>query len=160
MLRIVVLLALIAIGLLLWYKVKSAPDKERKKLIFQILAGAFAALMIFMAATGRLNVVYAAIAGIVAFLPRIAHLLKFLPLINKVRQAAAGGKQSSKQSANQSRSAMNKDKAYEVLGLKPGASKQEIITAHKKMMQKNHPDRGGSDYLAAEINTAKDTLLG
>ena len=55
---------------------------------------------------------------------------------------------------------MNKDKAYEVLGLKPGASKEEIITAHKKMMQKNHPDRGGSDYLAAEINTAKDTLLG
>ena len=159
MLRIVVLLALIAIGLLLWYKVKSAPDKERKKLIFQILAGAFAALMIFMAATGRLNVVYAAIAGIVAFIPRIAHLLKFLPLINKVRQAATSKQQSSKQSARQS-GGMNKDKAYEVLGLKPGASKQEIITAHKKMMQKYHPDRGGSDYLAAEINTAKDTLLG
>ena len=95
MFRIVVLLALIAIGLLLWYKVKSAPDKDRKKLLFQIGAGAFAALMIFMAATGRLNVIYAAIAGIVAFIPRIAHLLKFLPLVNKVRQAASSKQQSS-----------------------------------------------------------------
>jgi DnaJ-class molecular chaperone len=54
---------------------------------------------------------------------------------------------------------MTKEKAYEVLGLKPGANREEIITAHKRMMQKVHPDRGGSDYLAAEINQAKDTLL-
>ena len=158
MFRIVILLALIAVGLLLWYKVKTAPEDERKKLIFQIFAGAFAALMIFLAATGRLNVIYAAIAGIVAFIPRVAHLLKYLPLINKIRQAAAGKQQSSTHSARQG--AVNRDKAYEILGLKPGASKEEIITAHKKMMQKYHPDRGGSDYLAAEINTAKDTLLG
>lgn len=54
---------------------------------------------------------------------------------------------------------LNEEAAYAILGLRPGADRSEIIAAHRRMMQKMHPDRGGSDYLAAQINQAKDLLL-
>ena len=54
---------------------------------------------------------------------------------------------------------MNKEKAYDILGLKPGASKAEIKKQYKEMMKKIHPDVGGSKYLSNIVNEAKDTLL-
>nr|WP_279538403.1 DnaJ domain-containing protein [Pseudomaricurvus alcaniphilus] len=54
---------------------------------------------------------------------------------------------------------MTRSEALQVLGLSDTAEKQDIIKAHRKLMQKVHPDHGGSDYLAAKINQAKDFLL-
>ncbi len=57
------------------------------------------------------------------------------------------------------RSDMTSAEALAVLGLQAGASADEVRAAHRKLIEQVHPDKGGNDYLAAQINTARDVLL-
>ena len=160
MTRLIILIAIIGIALILWHKITRSKGDERKKMIFWSVIGSLAAILTILALTGHLNIITAAIAGLVALLPRAMQFAKYLPFINRLYQKNNQQHQQQAHTPPPGRQAMSPDEAREVLGLKPGHTKENVIQAHRRMMQKVHPDRGGSDYLAAQINKAKDTLLG
>ncbi|HET8903423.1 MAG TPA: DnaJ domain-containing protein [Saccharospirillum sp.] len=76
------------------------------------------------------------------------------------RQDDPGARQDDTEQAHSNDTgAMTDADAYNILGLEPGADRDAIIQAHRRLMQKAHPDRGGSDWLAARINAARSQLL-
>lgn len=102
--------------------------------------------------------------------PAIGALLMFGPLIwNRLRAsqmrnqqfwgAGASAKNRAQPPPRASGGGMTRSEAYEVLGLAPGASEADIRAAHHRLMRSAHPDSGGSDWLAARINMARDILL-
>ncbi|MCK5394462.1 MAG: molecular chaperone DnaJ [Gammaproteobacteria bacterium] len=162
MARFIILIAVFGIALILWHKISKTSGAERKKLIFWSITGSIIAILGLLAVTGHLNVITAAIAGAVALLPKLLQFAKYLPFVSRLytqQKQQQNGQQQTQTPPSRGKQAMSTDEAMEILALKPGYSKDDVIQAHRRMMQKMHPDRGGSDYLAAQINKAKDTLL-
>lgn len=85
------------------------------------------------------------------------YLDRFMPDWREHARGSAGANGSAHPAAAP---AMTPDEALAILGLKAGASPDEIKAAHHRLMMKIHPDQGGSDALAAQVNRAKDVLLG
>lgn len=162
MIRIVVLIALVvAIFAVRWF-LTATPDmvsKRLKQLAWMLLVALLLGLMI----AGKLNGLLALFGVMVAFFVRsLPVLLKYAPHIHSLWRhfKSAQSQQRGTDTQRNSMGAMSKIQAYEVLGLRPGASEEEIVSAHRKLISRLHPDRGGSDYLAAQINLAKKVLLG
>jgi hypothetical protein len=124
-------------------------------------------ILLLLAATGKLNWLFALIGVAVAFIARMMPvILRYAPALQRLWFTFKAGKQNAGHSpgSRSHQTSVNKgnitvEQAYQVLGLKPGASRQEIVAAHKRLMMKVHPDKGGSDFLAAQLNRAKDRLL-
>lgn len=253
MLGRLVLLAALVVAILWWldWFRRTPPQQVAKTLRLSLLLGALGLLLV-LAVTGRLNPLFAALAGAVALFLRLFYVLRLLPLVRQILrhlglgpvpgaetgEARAGSGPTSSirtrflamtldhQSGEMDgqvlegplrdrllsrldegqladlyglcrsqddesaavleayldrrlgpdwrenwrreqtwtppsgAGAMNEEEAYAVLGLPRGASADEIRGAHRRLMQRIHPDRGGSDYLAAKINQAKRLLLG
>lgn len=65
-----------------------------------------------------------------------------------------------RRTAPQPSASMSHEEALKVLGLDPGAGPEAVREAHRRLIAKAHPDGGGSTYLAAKVNEARDVLLG
>jgi hypothetical protein len=162
MIRLILLLGIILFAFFIIRKFLSTPAQEITNIIKKIGGVLLIIGIILLVTTGKLNGLIA-VAGILVafFVKQIPYILRYFPqlysvwmMINKGNQQQPGYRKTSAKSKN-----MSEDEARDVLGITSSASKEEIIMAHRKLMQKMHPDRGGSNYLAAKINQAKKVLL-
>lgn len=161
MIRIYLLVIIIAA--FFWTKglLKKTAD-ERKPYIRKSALYTLVPVIVFLAATGRLNWVIAALGVMIASVSRLLPVaLRYAPQLQRLWSTfrSQGNFSKENQGVQKASAIMTVDEACKVLGVSTAATRQEIIDAHRKLILKNHPDRGGSSYLAAQINRAKEMLL-
>ena len=139
-----IMLLLVGILLIMLVTRMTARNLKLTALAFIFILAATA--VIIFAIAGRYGL--AAPAGALALWGMRAYLLA-----RQIRATAGPPAQPGKQ-------AMSRAEALDILGLEEGASADEIETAYKALIVKNHPDQGGTDWLAARLNEARDILLG
>ena len=156
----VILLIIAAFFAIRWFKkTPSAIVARHVRMIVLIFLGT---ALIFLAASGRLNWIIAVVGIVLAFLLRMMPMIaRLAPELYRLWLLFKGVRQNtSHQTYSKAGSAsMSLEEAYNILGLSPGATRQQVTLAHRKLIQKIHPDRGGNDYLASKINLAKKMLL-
>lgn len=168
MIRVLLLVIVITLGFILYKKYQKLPPAQQRKMLWRMATGGFIGLLVLLVATGRMHWVGAVLGALLPFV-RIAFglLMQVLPMWLQRKQAASNSQDNPEGKREQpaaNTATISVSEALEVLGLKgdlkSGAISREMINnAHRSLIQKLHPDRGGNDYLAAKINQARDTLL-
>ena len=147
---VVLLLLGLAFGLFTLSKDLRGPGREQA--IRLLIGGLVTGASIFLAL--RVQQFWIAILGVVWLLVQ----KRVLAGIGATK--AEGANSGRARDAGVSSTRMSRAEALSVLGLSDGVSREEILAAYRSLITRMHPDRGGSSYLAAKINQAKDVLIG
>ncbi|MGA1370791.1 MAG: DnaJ domain-containing protein [Pseudomonadales bacterium] len=157
---LIVLGALAALLAALWLISRSirAWRSGDRGTLFALIAALGAVALAALIATGRMHWLGALAAAALPFLRRLGGLFRLLPLIGSVLRSTRGAR-SGARTPGAARTAMSRREALHVLGLEEDATDAAIIEAHRRLMQRVHPDRGGSAFLAQQLNEARRVLL-
>lgn len=149
---------ILIVGFRCWAALKKHSAKERKKLAIKSTIYVLITIIILLAISGRISWIVAAGAALIPIVKIIfIFIWKSLPLIQVwMRTRGARGNRTSSVDTNNK---ITKSEAWEILDLEPGSADEKIIQKHRELMQKLHPDRGGSNYMASKLNLARDVLL-
>ena len=144
---IYILLIILALISIIYIKKKT---KSKSQFFFIVIVG----IILFLVATGRAHWLSAIFVALIPIAKKLFLILRYLPIIQRF---ASNRRNSS--NTTRKKNQMSKAEAAKILGISENSTKEEIISAHKKQMQKHHPDKGGSKEMAVKINNAKEVLL-
>lgn len=150
MILILWLLGLLIVALTVRQLLKRAP-KNGKPFLLRVVVVLILLIAAAMAMRGLWPVAMSLLGGLMVYGRPVLQAFGLWKMMQSSRQH-----QQAKQTPA---TGMTVELALQILELEDNPSKEDILTAHKKMMAKNHPDKGGSTYLASQINQAKDILL-
>ncbi|MCF6219375.1 MAG: hypothetical protein L3J94_11615 [Gammaproteobacteria bacterium] len=137
-----------------WFARAKVDDAKRaiQVVIFTLVL----ALVLFLVVSGKLSWLFAAAVAAYPIIQRIWSGWRIFRWL-KARKQQQNGQDAP--AAKPNRGGMSAETAYATLKPKPGASREEVIAAHRTLMSKAHPDRGGSDQQAQQLNAAKAFLI-
>lgn len=135
------------------------PNNWPRQPIVTLAIGTLVLALVVMIATGRLHWLSAAITGAIPFLRRFVQLIRFAPLLKRFMPGLFKTARTRRPNGPPAQSSLTKDQARAMLEVARGAGREDIVAAHRRLMARNHPDRGGSNYIAAQLNEAKELLL-
>lgn len=149
-------------GLLLagYFWIRQLPAHKRTTAMIKLVLLLLTVVLVVLTVTGRIHWIGAVFASLFFLLKKYQVLFRFIPLLGKLfkhtQQTGEPGQGSQRPNGSHT---MTRAEALKMLGLEEGCSDEEIIQAHRRLMQKVHPDHGGNAYLAAQLNEARSLLL-
>jgi DnaJ family protein C protein 19 len=152
MLQLLVIVAIIAFFIVIGH-VRRQPTEKRNPLIIRYTLYGALVIIIGLVVTGRMHWLAAPIAAVLPVIQRLLPwVIRFLPFMKKqqVKQDPPNPTSNDK---------MDLSQALRIFGFDKVPDKETITQRHRELIHKNHPDRGGSDYIAAQINEARDVLV-
>lgn len=166
MLKILVFAVIVTLIIIGSAHYKKLDPAQKRKALWRMGTGAFLSVLVLLVVTGRMHWLGAAVGALVPFIRNAYGLInQLLPLWMQRKNAQQNNAHTDEFTAPQRPMVpMPIQEALDVLGLSGDISSGDITAAviqdaHRRLIQKLHPDRGGNDYLAAKINQARDLLL-